>query len=249
MSDHMSPLVNASGFAAHVSVWTEWGACRVHDLHTLTQRRARAEHDHCSAIEQTVELHNRKLADADRAHAEALALLKGVDTTALQSAFEATRRALVEQHAADIAQAEQRAASEIAAVMPRCRTGEGAQTKLDAVVQESEQTLDFVDVTIAVVPLNPLDGKGPTEHRVKLRCTPDVLFVTESGDVRADQLVGEKIRRVHADGTFDTYHVTEVVPVELHSPATVYAACVSGSTCVCVGVDGSIAALVRCRAA
>lgn len=84
-----------------------------------------------------------------------------------------------------------------------------------------------------------------TSLPVCIRCTPDVLFVTDRGDVPAFEIVGKSIVRILADGTSDTFVVPCVVPFLLTVPIPVYRVECSADAC-CVGFDSAFAAVVRC---
>lgn len=107
---------------------------------------------------------------------------------------------------------------------------------------------EWVDVVIGRYVFKPADGDDNSNAKsvdIRVRCTPDVLFVTARGDVRAADLVGETVVRVALNGTGDVFTVPEVLPVVLAAPVPVYRVECSADAC-CVGADSTVAAVVRC---
>lgn len=105
------------------------------------------------------------------------------------------------------------------------------------------EAAELVEVVITRYEIRSPDG--PVPMTVRVCCTPDVLFVTERGDVCAIDLVGETIVRVALNGTRDTFTVPEVRPVVLASPVPLFRVECSADAC-CVGADSTVAAVVRC---
>jgi len=239
----------AYGFVATAMVFTHWGPTRVHDLARASSRREQLQRDFTGALAVRSAEHAQRLAAIHTARAETLAQLKGVDTTALQEHFIKACDNLVSQYELATEEIEADVALELGAVLPVCRVDPSEERAIQCVRLLDEQVIDFVDVVIGVVQVNNGDDEPPTEHPVKLRCTPDMLFVTANGDVRAQDLKGVEIQRQLADGTFDTFVVPEVVPFVAQSPVTLYGVCVQDGTRICVGVDATFAAVVRCTAA
>jgi hypothetical protein len=237
----------ACGFVATTSLFTQWGPTRIHDLARLSTRRDQLQRDYASGLAARGAEHAQRLAAIHAASAETIAHLKGVDTTELQAHFAGACTALVNKFETETEEIEAAVALELSGVLPRCRVDVSEERAIECVYLLDEPVIDFVDVTIGIMQIDNGD-KPMTEHAVKLRCTPDTLFVTANGDVRADALLDVEIQRQLPDGSFDTYVVPEVTAYVAPSPVSLYAVRVQDGTCVCVGVDGTLAAVVRCVA-
>lgn len=235
--------VPASGFAASTLVCTEWGPCRLADLAIFTRRREMKARDHERADEMRLLSHQTRKHRLARAHQEMLAAAKNVDPAALNAAYEQAQADLDAQFAAEQAEAEALAADEIERVLPRCNVN-GGTARIASVAQVDDSRTDFVDVVIDVREVS--NGENPpTEHQVKIRCTPDVLFVTPDGDVAAADLAGKSINRTLPGGEADTFGVPEVLPVALPEAAPVFSLTVEDTSTAHVGSDDTVAAIVR----
>lgn len=235
------------GFPASVALRTEWGPCRTSDLAHLTRKRDQAIRDHERASETRASMHAWSRQQIEQSRDAVLAPLKVIDTSPLMEAFASALEQLNSRFDAEQVEAKQLAAADIANMLPPCFVDTNVATvPIVGVTAADALVAEFVDVTIAV---QIVAGPKDTEVKVpvKIRCTPDVLFATTKGDVPAASLVGASILRVLQDGAIDSFVVSEVVPVLLDAPASVYGIDVGVASSVCIGSDSTAFAVVRTK--
>lgn len=233
MTENQS-LPNARGFIGSAVLLTSWGGCRLHDLARCTGRRDEA----LNALAQRV---------SNQQHADTVALREFAATSEklIELAADEDRVALTQIHA----ELEERyrlqrevfvdalrvdAAEKVAEFLPMIAAN--ATVPLQGVTLEPETAIDFVDVVVWTSPT--------VEYSLTLRCTPNVMFVTKSGDaVEAAKLQGVEILRVLADGNEDTFVVPSVTAVVLDGPVPVYRPRADATAC-CMGADATVFAVV-----
>lgn len=122
-------------------------------------------------------------------------------------------------------------------------SGPGDRVPLAGLDVEPDARFDWTDVVIGRYEYPVRDRAEKAVYTVRVRCTPETRFVTDSGDVAAKELQGRAI--VRFDGAeWDTFTVPEVTPVVLSTPHALYRPRFSADACL-VGEDARVCALVR----
>lgn len=245
MNDHRL-LPNATGFAGPTTLLTSWGACRLHDLARLSNRRDQAVGVFAQQTANMEQVHSQKLELFDESTAQNVRLAPEVHKEKLAETHAAARKAMADEQAEALALFQATRKADIAGQLPEMRLGAGESVvQFESVGAEPEMVFDVVDVVIARADVPGTDDNKQVD--IVVRCTPDWLFVTLDGDMPAAALEGQQITRVHADGSTSWFVVPYVTPVVLNSPIPVYRVRCDAETC-CVGADGTIAAIVRANA-
>lgn len=218
----------SAGFVGSVALSTAWGSCKLHDLARITAQRDQAQAAFAAQSVKIQQAHTEALAAFDTQAAQILS-----DDPEAAAQIDSERAELLASQAAQLAAWETDTATDIAGRLPTLHDGTAVQG-----VIAGEPASEFVDVTIASIPIDGLPDPIP----VVVRCAPDCVFVTEQGDVAAAQLQGVSILRVY-NGEPDTYVVPSVSIVNV-APVPTCRVQASADTCR-VGADSLVMAAVR----
>lgn len=243
-----APSERARCFVGETTILTSFGACRISDLAKLSDNRDQCATSYTQAIavEQT-KLSQRLAAIEIQADALRAIAAPGLSDS-FNAAIDETKATMQAQHAQIVAAIAAVRDEQLAACLPvACvrdpQTGEAVSRPFVKVWAQPIKVSSLVDVVIDVR-VQVVDNVE-SEHYVKVRCTPEHVFLTSEGDVQAQHLAGKTIWRMHPDGGIDTFVVPEVQPIELPEPVAVYDAEVEGIASYCVAPDGGPSAVVH----
>ena len=225
---------------------THIGRCSIADLARLSTQRDDTEASYAQHLASLSATHSAQLAAFDVAVADVLAALLPEQVEAMQSVLDNERAVLAQALADALAERTQHCATQVANVLPRVlvRDPETGEVVERAIVKAWSPRTATALVDVVIDSVFVLVGNQEVEHLIRVRCTPEHLFLTPNGDVEASALEGVTIYRVNEQLVSDEYEVTQVEVVEVETPVAVFDIEVEGIHSFCVSPSASCCSAV-----